>query len=133
MPEPTSSQQAIFEANRDRAVRSRHGGIGAAGFIAQEDSSQSHAFLSSAGEVCVIDPPTDGFPDFVVGVAWDNVAVEQEQGFFNKLFKKKIVKSGVDLDLGCLYELKNKNRGAMQAFGAQHGNLAEEPYIPKRG
>lgn len=123
------SLNSLMEANRDRSRRSRHGGLGAAGYISQSDSDQTHSFLSQPGEIAVIDPPEAGFPDFVIGVAWDNVVVEQETGFFQRILKKNIQKAGVDLDLGCLYELKNGLRGGMQAFGSEHGALREEPYI----
>ncbi len=35
----------------------------------------------------------------------------------------------MDLDLGCLYRLKNGLRGGLQAFGNQHGSLKEAPFI----
>lgn len=135
MPTETNkgSLTSLTEANRDRVSRSRHGGLGAAGYISQSDSDQAHSFLSSPGEVAVIDPPAAGFPDFVIGVAWDNVVVEQETGLLHRIFKKKILKAGVDLDLGCLYKLKNGLRGGMQAFGREHGALREEPYIALSG
>ncbi len=127
---PENSQNSILEANRERVARSRHGGLGTEGYISQYDGHQSGAFLSKAGDVAIINPPKTGnLPDFNIGVAWDNVAVENETGFFRKFFKKNIVKAGVDLDLGCLYELKNGFRGGMQAFGNQHGALEDAPYI----
>jgi len=126
---PNGSQQSIEEANRDRAVRSRYGGLGAAGYISPYDGHQSGTFLSKPGEVAIINPPKAGLENFNIGVAWDNVAVENAGGFLSRFFKKNIVKAGVDLDLGCLYKLKNGSRGGMQAFGAQHGALEEEPYI----
>lgn len=127
---PRNSQSSILDADRDRATRSRHGGLGAAGYISQYDEKQHGTFLTLPGEVAVVNPPASGtLPNFNIGVAWDNVKVTEERGFFKRLFKKKVLKAGVDLDLGCLYELRNGSRGAMQAFGAQHGALDAEPYI----
>jgi len=120
---------SIQEANRDRAKFSRHGGLGAAGYISRDDASQPSAFLSSPGEFAIVNPPAGGLPDFDIGVAWDNVAVTKDRNFFRRFFKSQILRTGVDIDLGCLYELKNGKRGALQAFGEDHGDLRDEPYI----
>ncbi len=72
---PEGSQASLIEANRDRAVKSIHGGMGAAGFISVEDAAQAGAFLSSPGEIAVVNPPAGGLPNFEIMVAWDNVAV----------------------------------------------------------
>lgn len=130
---PKGSQGSLEEANRDRAVRSRHGGMGAAGYISAEDSHQAGAFLSKAGEIAVINPPSGGMPKIEIAVAWDNVAVEKSKGILSKFVKKKVLKKGVDLDLGCLYRLKNGLRGGMQAFGDEHGAWAKPPYIALSG
>lgn len=124
-----NSQHSISEADRDRAVKSRHGGAGAAGYISKHDEDQASAFLTDPGETAIVNPPAGGLPDFEIGIAWDNVAVESEDNFFKRFFKKKVMRLGVDLDLGCLYELKDGTRGGMQAFGEVHGALKEPPYI----
>ena len=36
---------------------------------------------------------------------------------------------GIDLDLGCLYELNDGTKGAVQALGNSFGSLKEAPYI----
>ena len=126
---PQNSQNSILDANRDRAEKSRYGGLGAAGYLSQYDEQQAGTFLTTPGEVAIVNPPAGGLPNFNIGVAWDNVAVEHETGLIKKFFKKKIVKAGVDLDLGCLYELRNGGRGGMQAFGKMHGSLEQEPWI----
>ena len=125
---PEGSQASLAEANRDRAVKSTYGGLGAAGYISAEDAAQAGAFLSRPGEVAVINPPAGGLPDFQIAVAWDNVAIEKG-GVLGKIIKKKVLKKGVDLDLGCLYRLKNGLRGGLQAFGKQHGTLEGPPFI----
>ena len=40
---------------------------------------------------------------------------------------------GIDLDLGCLYELKNGQKGAVQALGNSFGNLNQAPFISLDG
>lgn len=129
----SGSQASIEEANRDRAVRSRYGGLGQAGYISDKDSDQASAFLSSPGEVAIVNPPEGGLPNFEIAVAWDNVEVTEAKGLLHKFFKKKVLKKGVDLDLGCLYRKKNGLRGGLQAFGSQHGSLSEQPYIALSG
>lgn len=37
--------------------------------------------------------------------------------------------SGIDLDLGCLYELTDGTKGVIQALGRQFGSLDSPPYI----
>ncbi|PZQ48232.1 MAG: Tellurium resistance protein TerA [Micavibrio aeruginosavorus] len=130
MPDtPNGSQGSLLAAERDRSVKSRYGGMGAAGYISSADSHQAHGFLSGPGEVVVVDQPEGGLPDFEIAVAWDNVAVENSKNFLGKFIKKKVLRAGVDLDLGCLYKLKNAIRGGLQAFGDEHGALKSEPYI----
>lgn len=45
-------------------------------------------------------------------------------------FKRAIAAgSSVDLDIGALYELRNGNKGVVQALGKTFGSLTSEPYI----
>ena len=39
----------------------------------------------------------------------------------------------IDLDLGCLFELKDGRKGAVQALGNSFGNLRDAPYIALDG
>jgi len=45
------------------------------------------------------------------------------------LFKPK----SIDLDLGCLYELKNGSKGAVQALGNAFGSLTNPPFVALDG
>jgi tellurite resistance protein TerA len=47
------------------------------------------------------------------------------------LFRKKA--SGVDLDLGCLYELADGSKGVIQALGNSFGSLSASPWIALDG
>ena len=40
---------------------------------------------------------------------------------------------GIDLDVGCLYELQNGRKGAVQALGNAFGEFADEPFIQLMG
>lgn len=131
-----SSSNSILEATRSRAKFSGHGqSKGAAGFISPYDEDQPAEFLSKPGQTSIVNPPKGGMTNFEIGVAWDNVTPSKSQkksGFFDRILrmgKASVTPSGVDLDVGCLYELKNGKRGAIQAFGDMYGSLTEEPYM----
>lgn len=51
---------------------------------------------------------------------------EQKKGFLAKLTGAA---GGVDLDLGCLYELTDGSKGVIQALGNSFGSLNTPPYI----
>lgn len=51
-------------------------------------------------------------------------------GFFSKLFQQN---KGVDLDLGCLYELQDGERALVQALGDRFGDYQRAPYIQLSG
>ena len=119
----------LMEANRSRADFSGHGAaLGAAGYRVASDHPENCEFLGEPGQGISISPPQGGFESILIGSAWDNIHIEEGSGFFGKWFKK-VRKVGVDLDIGCLYELQNGERGAIQAFGEKHGDFEESPYI----
>lgn len=144
MVDDSSSKNSILEATRSRASFSEHAtSLGAAGFISPYDDAQSADFLSRPGQTAIVNPTKEGIKDFEIGVAWDNVVPksrpQKKGGFLEKILGKKQPSSniskhkGVDLDIGCLYELKNGKRGAIQAFGEMFGNLQNEPFIHLSG
>lgn len=53
-----------------------------------------------------------------------NLNWSKPSGFLNSLFS-----SAVDLDLACLYELKDGRKGCVQALGRSFGSLDYAPYI----
>lgn len=55
-------------------------------------------------------------------------------GFFATLRNKATGKSGgIDLDVGCLYEMENGRKGAVQALGNAFGDFRDEPFIQLMG
>ena len=52
---------------------------------------------------------------------------EQRRGFFAPRVE------GIDLDLGCLFELKDGRKGSVQALGNAFGSLTNPPYIALDG
>lgn len=57
-----------------------------------------------------------------VNLNWE---VGKKTSFFGSLFGG----SSIDLDLGCLFELKNGKIGAVQALGNKFGSYDQEPYV----
>ena len=131
--EPTNaSNNSMIDATRSRASFSGHGGsLGAAGYREAANNPENCEFLNEPGQHIAINPGTEGFDNILIGVAWDNIRLEGS-GFFGKLFKKAR-KVGVDLDLGCLYEMADGTRGALQAFGEKFGDYDQAPFIALSG
>lgn len=125
------SQDSIAEASRYRAKFSGHGNAkGAAGYISDTDDD-TYSFLGATGQLEIFNPQPGGYQKIRIGAAWRNKLVE-ESGFLGKIFKK-VRKIGVDLDLGCLYELNDGTRGCLQAFGKTYGAYNAPPYIKLSG
>ncbi len=68
-----------------------------------------------------------GLGEILVNLNWNSTPVKK--GLFGGLFSN----NGIDLDLGCLYELKDGNKGAVQALGNSFGSLNQPPYISLDG
>lgn len=69
-----------------------------------------------------------GLGEIHVNLNWNSVP--QNQVFFKSLFGGN---QGIDLDLGCLYELKDGRKGAVQALGNSFGSLMQAPFISLDG
>jgi tellurite resistance protein TerA len=69
--------------------------------------------------------------EVLINLNWNASPKEEKKGFFAKLLDKK--PKGIDLDLGCLYELKNGRKGCVQALGNAFGSLNNEPYVALDG
>ena len=132
MPRDTISTDSMSEASRNRAEYSGHGNAkGAAGYR-PDNEEHIENMLNGFGETLIVQKPEQGFDDIVVGASWDNIEVEQASGLFGKFFKK-VTKQGIDIDLGCLYELQDGSRGCLQAFGDMFGAYDSTPYIHLSG
>lgn len=125
------SSDSMIGATRSRASFSGHGGLGAAGERQASYDPENCALLSEPGQSIAISPGKDGFEEIMIGGAWDNVPV-QNSGFLGKFFKR-MRGQGVDLDLGCLYEMQDGTRGAIQAFGEKFGAYDAAPFMALSG
>lgn len=130
MEQSKLSANSLIEATRGRAKFSGHGNAkGAAGYLSDTDDSCS--FLGATGQTEIFDPRENGFGKIRIGAAWQNTQAEQ-RGFFRRIFGKFRTK-GLDLDLGCLYELQDGSRGCVQAFGEMFGSFDKAPFISLSG
>lgn len=67
--------------------------------------------------------------EILINLNW-NQKIVKPKGFLQKLLGTPDMCQSVDLDLGCLYELKNGHKGCIQALGRNFGrSLDVEPYI----
>lgn len=127
-----TSVESLAAATESVADFSGHGAsLGAAGYRVASDHPDNCEFLGDPGDSIAISPGPDGFESMMIGVAWDNIKTENS-GIFGKWFKK-VTKVGVDLDIGCLYEMNDGTRGSIQAFGEKFGEFNEAPYISLSG
>lgn len=69
-----------------------------------------------------------GLGEILVNLNWNSRPLKQ--GFFASLLGGN---SGIDLDLGCLYELKDGTIGTVQALGNAFGSLNQRPYVALDG
>lgn len=128
------SADSLSEATRSRAKFSGHGQAkGAAGYVSDTDDTGCR-ILGATGQNHIIDTVETGFEYLRIGGAWQPLQKAQSQNFLDRLLKRTRVRHhGVDLDIGCLYELQNGERGAVQAFGELFGAYDSAPFIALSG
>lgn len=128
----TPSGKSLVAATKSRAEFSSYGhSKGAAGYDVEYVMRSQCDTLMKSGDTISVNPPEQGFGKIEVGAAWDNIKAPSNN-IFGKLFGLKS-KMNIDIDLGCLYELSDGTRGAIQAFGDLYGALDEPPYITLSG
>ncbi len=69
-----------------------------------------------------------GLGEILVNLNWNSKP--KKSGLLGGLFGGK---GGIDLDLGCLFEMKDGRKGCVQALGNAFGSLAQPPYIALDG
>jgi len=77
--------------------------------------------LAKSGDSHAIDL-TKKTGEFLINLKWDSTI--EKKGMFDFLSK-----STLDLDLGCMYRLKDGSQGVIQALGNLFGSLSSHPYI----
>lgn len=91
------------------------------GGSAQPVPPASPVSLTKRGEKVVLTKGGDGTGPVRVNLNWD-----QQAGARQGLFRKS---GGIDLDLGCLFELTDGTKGTVQALGNSFGNVDGPPYV----
>ena len=100
--------------------------------------SLSKVTLEKRGDKVSLDKRAGGgFGRIHVNLNWNQSATAAPQpaktGFFDKLMSGAAAgrkgRGGIDLDLGCMYELADGRRGLVQALGNAWGDFEREPFI----
>lgn len=87
--------------------------------------SLSKVTLDKARPTIDLAKKPDGFGEIRVNLNWSRE--QSGGGFFGRRPK------AVDLDVGCLFELRDGSKGTVQALGGAFGAFDEEPYIELSG
>jgi tellurite resistance protein TerA len=88
--------------------------------------SLSKIILEKQGDKISLEKPSNssGHGRIICNLNW--TLGNQNKGFFGK-------SKGIDLDLGCLYELSNGTKHVVQALGNSFGSYDHSPYIHMAG
>ncbi|HCB14030.1 MAG TPA: hypothetical protein DEP36_10755 [Gammaproteobacteria bacterium] len=84
--------------------------------------------LEKKGSSISLEKKSQGFEDLVINLNW-NQGSGGGKGFFGRLTGGR----KIDLDLGCLFKLRDGRAGAVQALGNSFGSLQQPPYIQLMG
>lgn len=84
--------------------------------------------LQKGKKVSLKKQATTGLGEILVNLNWNAKPVKK--GFLANLMSGS---GGIDLDLGCLYELKDGSKGTVQALGKAFGSLQKPPYVSLDG
>ncbi|MDW2884626.1 TerD family protein [Exiguobacterium artemiae] len=88
--------------------------------------SLSKIELKKSGDSIDLSKVDDKLGKLNVNLNWNqNGNSNVNKGFFSSLFSS----TSVDLDLGCLYELNDGEKGVVQALGNMFGSFNNRPYI----
>jgi len=82
--------------------------------------------LEKKGSSISLEKKGQSFGEIVINLNWHQGG--GGKGFFSRLTSRKI-----DLDLGCLFKLRDGRAGAVQALGDSFGSLQQPPYLQLMG
>nr|WP_314626283.1 TerD family protein [uncultured Selenomonas sp.] len=74
-----------------------------------------------------------GLGEISINLNWHQQPQTKKQGFLASIFGGGDGGGGIDLDLGCLYELQDGEIGCVQALGNDFGSLSRSPWIALDG
>lgn len=87
--------------------------------------SLSKISLTKRGDVINLQKGAGSLGEILVNLNWNHK--KAAAGFFGRS------SGGVDLDAGCLFELKNGMKGSVQALGNSFGDFSRAPYVSLDG
>lgn len=79
--------------------------------------------LKKKGDTINLKKNAGGLGEILINLNWNQ---QTNKGFFGR-------NKSVDLDLGCLFEMKDGSKGVIQALGESFGSLNRYPYIALDG
>ena len=74
-----------------------------------------------------------GLGEIAINLNWHQQPQTKKQGLLASIFGGGGGAGGIDLDLGCLYELQDGEIGCVQALGNDFGSLSHRPWIALDG
>ena len=74
-----------------------------------------------------------GLGEIAINLNWHQQPQTKKQGLLASIFGGGGGAGGIDLDLGCLYELQDGEIGCVQALGNDFGSLSRRPWIALDG
>lgn len=94
---------------------------------------ESKVRLTGAGQGTTIKPKVSA-SEVLINLNW-NTGAQQGRGLLGALAHTLGGRAGdgIDLDLGCLYELRNGHKGSIQPLGEAFGDFHDRPFILHEG
>ncbi|MES2819061.1 MAG: TerD family protein [Pseudomonadota bacterium] len=78
-----------------------------------------------------LEKTASGFGEIRINLNWNRGTPQASKGLLSGLFGR--ASNGIDLDVGCLFELADGRKGAVQALGDAFGSFEHPPFIELKG
>lgn len=98
---------------------------------AKSPVSLSKVTLDKQRSSISLEKTASGFGEIRINLNWNRGTPQASKGLLSGLFGKG--SNGIDLDVGCLFELADGRKGAVQALGDAFGSFEHPPYIELKG
>jgi len=85
--------------------------------------------LKSKGSTFEIQPKTGRAEEILVSLNHSHIAKPSKHKFLGRMLQQQEDDSEIEFNLGCLYELRDGRKGAVQVLGALYGAYDKPPYI----
>lgn len=98
---------------------------------AKSTVSLSKVTLDKQRSSISLEKTASGFGEIRINLNWNRGTPQASKGLLSGLFGKG--SNGIDLDVGCLFELADGRKGAVQALGDAFGSFEHPPFIELKG